>query len=203
MSVRQGSSIIAIGNVAVDGDTTSFNANNSLQANGVINKNTAVGATEKIYDWVGTLAEYTAQDIVNNHPDWLCFITDDNVSDFVDFADTNASNFTNAGKGVITTMGYPDVTRAESLTPLASGSEYTAPENGYFYTISAVTAQNAYTYIRYSANMNDMFRFLDWKYSSTGGLNVWCPVKAGEKVLINYNNVTLTQVYFIPAYGQA
>ena len=129
MSVRQGSSIIAIGNVAVDGDTTSFNANNSLQANGVINKNTAVGATEKIYDWVGTLAEYTAQDAATNHPDWLCFITDDQAGDFVDFADINASNFTNTGKGVITTMGYPDVTRAESLTPLASGSEYTATEN--------------------------------------------------------------------------
>lgn len=203
MSVRQGSSIIAIGNVAVDGDTTSFNANNSLQANGVINKNTAVGATEKIYDWVGTLAEYTAQGIAINHPDWLCFITDDQASDFVDFADINASNFTNTGKETIATMGYPDVTRAISLTPLASGSEYTAPENGYFYTISAVTGQNAHTYIRYSANTNNMFRFLDWKYSSSGGINIWCPIKAGEKVLINYNNCTIASLYFIPAYGQA
>lgn len=203
MSVRQGSSIIAIGNVAVDGDTTSFNANNSLQANGVINKNTAVGATEKIYDWVGTLAEYTAQGIAINHPDWLCFITDDQASDFVDFADINASNFTNTGKETISTLGYPDVTRAESLTPLASGSEYTATENGWFFTITAATGSAPHTYIRYSANLDDMFRFLDWKPSSGGGINVWCPVKAGETVTINYNNGTLTAVYFIPAYGQA
>ena len=202
MSVRQGSSIIAIGNVAVDGDTVSFNGNASLQANGVMNKNTAVGATEKIYDWVGTLAEYTAQSVATNHPDWVCFITDDYSSDYGLFANINANNFTDSGKESILVLGYPDVTRATSLTPLASGSEYTAPENGYFYTINGVTAQNAYTYIRYSANMADMFRFLDWKYSSTGGLNVWCPVKAGEKVLINYNNCTLTSVYFIPAYGQ-
>lgn len=203
MSVRQGNSIIAIGNVAVDGDTTSFNANNSLQANGVINKNTAVGATEKIYDWVGTLAEYTAQGVAINHPDWLCFITDDQASDFVDFADINASNFTNAGKGVITTMGYPDVTRAESLTPLASGAEYTATENGWFFTIMAATGSAPHTYIRYSANQDDMFRYLDWKPGSGGGINVWCPVKASETVTINYNNGTLSKVYFIPAYGQA
>lgn len=29
------------------------------------------------YDWIGTLAEYNEQDIATNHPDWLCFITDD------------------------------------------------------------------------------------------------------------------------------
>lgn len=29
------------------------------------------------YDWIGTLAEYNAQDIKTQHPDWLCFITDD------------------------------------------------------------------------------------------------------------------------------
>lgn len=29
------------------------------------------------YDWIGTLAEYEAQQVATNHPDWLCFITDD------------------------------------------------------------------------------------------------------------------------------
>ena len=118
MSVRQGNNIIAIGNVAVDGDTTSFNASNSLQANGVINKNTAVGATEKIYDWVGTLAEYTAQDVANNHPDWLCFITDDQASELLDTE-------------WISELGMPSA-RSEEVTLLASGSTYTAPGNGLF-----------------------------------------------------------------------
>lgn len=118
MSVRQGSSIIAIGNVAADGDTTSFNANNSLQANGVINKNTAAGATEKIYDWVGTLAEYTAQGIAINHPDWLCFITDDDVSELLDTK-------------WVSELGMPSP-RSEEVTLLASGSTYVAPGNGLF-----------------------------------------------------------------------
>ena len=30
-----------------------------------------------MYDWIGTLDEYTTQDIATNHPDWICWITDD------------------------------------------------------------------------------------------------------------------------------
>ena len=44
---------------------------------GITNQNPASGATNPIYDWVGTLAEYQAQDIETNHPDWVCYITDD------------------------------------------------------------------------------------------------------------------------------
>lgn len=32
---------------------------------------------DKVYDWIGTLAEYKEQDIENQHPEYLCFITDD------------------------------------------------------------------------------------------------------------------------------
>lgn len=117
-------------------------------------------------------------------------------------ANIDGSNFTDLGKAGISIFGYPDVTRAESVTPLASGSEYTAPANGWFFTISAVSAANAYVYIRYSANMDDLFRYLEWKTTTDGGINAWCPIKAGEKVTIVYNNSTLTSVYFIPAYGQ-
>lgn len=44
---------------------------------GITNQNPASGATNPIYDWVGTLAEYQAQNIETNHPDWVCYITDD------------------------------------------------------------------------------------------------------------------------------
>lgn len=117
-------------------------------------------------------------------------------------ANRDVDNLTNTGQNKVTVIGYPDVTRAESLTPLASGAEYTATKNGWFYTNTAATGANCHTYIRYTANMDDMFRFLDWKGSSGGGVNVWCPVKAGETVIINYNAGTLNKVYFIPAYGQ-
>lgn len=37
----------------------------------------ATDGADITYDWVGTLAEYNAQNVAANHPDWLCFITDD------------------------------------------------------------------------------------------------------------------------------
>ena len=65
----------SIGNV--DNLTITANANQEIQTVATINANTATGATNPIYDWVGTLAEYNAQNIETLHPDWICFITDD------------------------------------------------------------------------------------------------------------------------------
>lgn len=61
----------------IDNLTITKNADDELQAIGVVNKNTEVGATNPIYDWVGTEEEYEAQNIATLHPEWLCFITDD------------------------------------------------------------------------------------------------------------------------------
>ena len=47
----------------------------SQKGGGGIDMNTG----DKLYDWVGTLAEYREQDIENQHPDYLCYITDDLV----------------------------------------------------------------------------------------------------------------------------
>ena len=64
-----------IGNI--DNLTITENASQEIQAVATINANTAAGATNPIYDWVGTLAEYEAQAVATNHPDWVCYITDD------------------------------------------------------------------------------------------------------------------------------
>ena len=238
---------VTLPDVDIDNTTITTNQSGEIQAEATLDHNP--NASGPVYDWVGTLSEFTTQNIASLHPEWLCFITDDGgsvsgiytaaqcdalfariadvysrsqantlLSAKADAADVymkaevdtvtnskaniDADNFSALGKAALTTIGYPDVTRAESVTPLASGSEYTAPENGWFFTISAVSAANAYTYIRYSANTDDLFRYLEWKTTTGGGVNVWCPVKAGEKVLIVYSNVTLSKVYFIPAYGQ-
>lgn len=47
----------------------------SQKGGGGIDMNTG----DKLYDWVGTLAEYREQDIENQHPEYLCYITDDLV----------------------------------------------------------------------------------------------------------------------------
>ena len=205
MSIIKNGQLIA-GITPVDSTSITYNTNGVLQSSGNINKNTATGTDAVKYDWVGTLSQYTTQDIEHTHPEYTCYITDDQggIGLIYNAAQSDLRYFKkdNGDKTIISGLGYPDVTRAESLTPLASGSEYTATENGWFFTISSATASNAYTYIRYSANLDNMFRFLDWKPTSGGGINVWCPVKSGETVTINYNNVTLMNVYFIPAYGQ-
>ena len=62
---------------AIDNLTITKNSDDEIQAVATVNANTATGATNPIYDWVGTLAEYQAQNIETLHPDWICYITDD------------------------------------------------------------------------------------------------------------------------------
>lgn len=62
---------------AIDDITITKNNDDEIQAVATVNQNTATGATNPIYDWVGTLAEYQAQNIETLHPDWICYITDD------------------------------------------------------------------------------------------------------------------------------
>lgn len=69
------------GSVAIDNTTITENASQEIQAVATVNANTAAGATNPVYDWVGTLAEYTAQAVATNHPDWICYITDDEEAD--------------------------------------------------------------------------------------------------------------------------
>lgn len=62
---------------ALDGVTINQNSTNALQAIGSINTNTASGVVAVVTFWVGTKAQWAAQDIATNHPDWVCLITDE------------------------------------------------------------------------------------------------------------------------------
>ena len=60
-----------------DSSTINTNSNSQLQAIGVIEKN--AGAVK--YDWVGTLAQWTAGRSGGTIPDtWICYITDDETT---------------------------------------------------------------------------------------------------------------------------
>lgn len=61
---------------AIDQVTIIRNDQSKLEVQAVINRNTT-GDTPVVYDWVGTMAEYVAQDVAAQHPEWLCYITDD------------------------------------------------------------------------------------------------------------------------------
>lgn len=75
-----GNSILGTGDITItsapdlDETTINLNSNDELQAIGVIEKNT--GAVK--YDWVGTLAQWTAGRSGGTIPDsWICYIIDD------------------------------------------------------------------------------------------------------------------------------
>lgn len=132
--------MVAMGNVKVDGDTTSFNENHSLQAIGTKNKNTE-SSTVGIYDWVGTIEEYNEQNVGTLHPDWLCFITNDEEMDIENyytkaatedrFAHRDGDNFTPTGTTFLSRQGMPS-DRYEEIELLTTGNTYTAPANGMF-----------------------------------------------------------------------
>lgn len=65
------------GSVDIDNTTITQNSSDELQAVATKNPNTASGATANVFNWVGTLAQYEAQNIETLHPEWVCFITDD------------------------------------------------------------------------------------------------------------------------------
>lgn len=82
MSIRTNGVIIAgsgSGGTVTNNDniTITKNIDDQIQTESVLNKNSATGAVPYLYDWIGTIDQYTTQDIVNTHPEWLCYIIDD------------------------------------------------------------------------------------------------------------------------------
>ena len=63
-----------------------------IVSKGIVNQNN--NSTEK--HWRGTLAEYKEQDIENQHPDWICYITDD-----VNESDINVGSLTERINGIL------------------------------------------------------------------------------------------------------
>ena len=48
-----------------------------IQSKSVENKNQNNTDLPSTFDWVGTFSEYVSQNVEENHPEWLCYITDD------------------------------------------------------------------------------------------------------------------------------
>lgn len=191
-----------------DGITIDLNSNDKAQAIGLINKNEAVGATNPIYDWIGTYAEFTSQNIATLHPDWLCFITDDGggvggiytaaecdarfstktetTTALATKANVSADNFNDVGKTLISGLGRFSY-RFEQLVPV-SGSLYTAPANGYFVAdgiLVAAAGNRLYMLLR---NKQYMYS-VRCGHSCFGTLStyrhyVWVPVKKGDQISV-------------------
>lgn len=79
----------AVGEVTVDTVTHELRVHDGSAEGGyivgetskqVLNQNT-LSTTEKVKTWMGSEAEYVSQDIENEHPDYVCYITDDEPAD--------------------------------------------------------------------------------------------------------------------------
>lgn len=204
MSIKQGSNYLAVSNVSVDGDTISANTYNSLQSIGTVNKNQASGATNPIYIWTGTYAEFTAQNITNTHPEWLCYITD--ISGEIgrvytaaevdgllaNKANTDADNFTDVGMTYISKLGYFGE-RYEQIRLLGNGTSYIAPANGWFTLegiIAAIAGNRLYLLLR---SNNDYIAVNKSAAMAMGALAsyrryVSIPVRKGDTVFVTYES---------------
>jgi len=77
--------------------TINKNSSNALQAVGVIEKNASLVK----YDWIGTLAQWTAGRNNGTIPDsWICYVTDDSVDIVIRWADITSTPTTLAGYGI-------------------------------------------------------------------------------------------------------
>lgn len=111
-------------------------------------------------------------------------------------ANVDASNFTNTGKNYLSGLGMPS-DKYINLTLGASGSQYTAPANGYF--LLAMRVGNGY-YMRLR-NINNEF-FVE--HSSHGTSNVPAiniSVKKGDVVAVTYDFNEASSFRFYYALG--
>ncbi|MBR1605579.1 MAG: hypothetical protein IJ660_05690 [Alphaproteobacteria bacterium] len=112
----------------LDNTTISLNSSSELQAIGIVNKNNT-GATNPVYDWVGTLQEYETQQVETLHPDWICYITDDVSGGTSVYTKTQVNNLL-ATKADSTDVNNAITAMLEGLYPVGSiyiGTTSTCP----------------------------------------------------------------------------
>ena len=57
-----------------------------------VNSNGSNSGTPFVYDWIGTQQEYVNQNIEQDHPDWMCYITDDVEGGLSVYTKTESNN---------------------------------------------------------------------------------------------------------------
>lgn len=112
-------------------------------------------------------------------------------------ADVDLGNITNAGKIVGAGLGMPSTTY-DDLTLGASGTEYTAPADGYFYIDKVAGIANARAGF-YKDGFISVNTFVELAIDS---IRTFVPVKKGQKILCTYTATGATNYFrFIYAEG--
>lgn len=115
-------------------------------------------------------------------------------------ADVNASNFSASGKNYLSKIGMPS-NRSIQLTVGATGTQYTAPANGYFKTLATTNSQT----MGYVNLANNSAGISASTFNDIGFvLCVYTPVKAGDVVTYYYDlrgTNNLNELHFNYAEG--
>lgn len=178
------------GSVSIDNVTITENLSQEIQAVGTVNANSSNVSAPNVFDWVGTLAQYTTQNIASTHPDWVCYITDDEAPaghNVIAFQEPTAlNNYTwyrlyadgwveqggNYDNGSLatdfnTTVTFPIemANTRYTATAIASRNDATASNRaGYTNIFTHSTTQLGVGWYR-NANTNETMQYIDWSVS--------------------------------------
>lgn len=115
-------------------------------------------------------------------------------------ANTSLSNLTGEGRSLASGFGMPSG-RYDELTLGATGTNYTAPANGYFYIDKQAGVNGAFLYL--SNNTAKIGAEYAITNASSNHCRVYVPAKKGDIVNISYNVTGTTNVFiFVYAEGE-
>ncbi len=197
MSLKLGDAEIAgLGSGAVkdiDNVTITKNTADKIQAVATVNQNTATGATNPVFDWVGTLAEYQAQNIETLHPDWICYITDD--------VSGGESVYTKAQVDALLAAqaaNNPGFWNSSATRTQITSSNQTAPKNGWLVGFIAYSGENLGIEIVVN---NLQVAVGNWCPNANiwGVASVQMPIKAGQTFRYDaYATIQNNSMFFYP-----
>ena len=117
-------------------------------------------------------------------------------------ANISMNNLSEDGKKNVVGLSMPSAI-GQSLTFGASGSQYIAPENGWFCVfVTGVAGSNIQIALQ---NISTPLRILGMEanfYDYWGAARLFCPVKKGDTVSLNYSGTYSSQyMHFIQTMG--
>lgn len=123
-------------------------------------------------------------------------------------ANSNASNFSQAGRSYLSGLGMPSDTGYLVSNSFATSTNFIAPSNGYFRFRAAPKTANA-TFMVFLGNIgNKLYSGGFYNGLNTGqAVNCFLPVKQGQSVSAQHSNANLTfdagsGLWFIPDEGE-
>lgn len=113
-------------------------------------------------------------------------------------ADTSLANLSTAGKDLASGLGMPS-NRYIDLTLGASGTEYIAPANGWYYTHKQSTSSNQYIKLE---NLNNILSSQGESSNSNGWNFAFIPTKKDDTIRLTYSAGGEGLLRFIYAEGE-